>query len=72
MDITTDRDGRVYVRWHGGGPWTVLDRDGTVTEEVGMGGERRWYAEPLPDVATPLVPRLPRPRPEPRQIGDAS
>lgn len=42
MEISTDPDGRVYVRWHDGGPFTVLDPDGSVTTDHGMGGETTW------------------------------
>lgn len=42
MEISTDPDGTVYVRRHGGGPWTVLHPDGTVTSEVGLGGREEW------------------------------
>jgi len=42
VEISTDRDGRVYARWHGGGPWTVLDGHGTVTTESGLAGIDEW------------------------------
>lgn len=46
-EISTDADGTVYVRWHGG-PYTVLDPDGTVSAELGMGGRQQWA--PLPEL----------------------
>lgn len=42
MEISTDPDGRVYVRWHDGGAFTVLDRDRSVHEEFGLGGAIEW------------------------------
>jgi len=42
MNISTNPDGTVYVRWHDGGPYTVLDERGTVTRESGMGGITQW------------------------------
>lgn len=44
MEISTDPDGAVYVRWIGGGIWTVLTEDGQVTREHGLGGRTQWFA----------------------------
>jgi hypothetical protein len=53
MEISTDPDGRVYVRWHDGGPFTVLDPDGSVSVDRGVGGSTEWAEyryEPRPHI----------------------
>ena len=49
MEISTDPDGRVYVRWAAGGPYTVLDPDGSVSAEHGIGGRQEWIEPPEAD-----------------------
>lgn len=49
IEISVDQSDRVFVRWHGGGAWTVLDRDGSVTEEATALAAAPWRAVPEPD-----------------------
>lgn len=41
IEISTDPDGTVYVRWATGGIWTVLSKDGCVGR-CGLGGTNPW------------------------------
>lgn len=41
MEISTDLDGTVYVRWHAGGHWTALTEGGSVTQDA-IGGRVEW------------------------------
>lgn len=70
IEISTDRLDRVFVRWHGGGPFTVLDRDGTATVEHGLAGEAEWSAGPRYDCGDCCWadPHPPEPAPRARPV----
>lgn len=46
MEISTDPDGTVYIRWCDGGPFTVVDPESIANiTEHGLGGKTQWFSD---------------------------